>query len=121
MTLLNQLILAVVHSPRFIGHIPEFKAFSQANVVFLRNTVTASLTPEKGTADHTTFMLRISCRGPDWQLSFLDQVSSQFFAPLSTLECLDIREDRYPRLDWQKRQHGVWPISGIFILIFRYK
>ena len=100
-TLFNQLTLAVVHSPLFIRRTPKFTALSQANVVFLRHTVTVSLTPEKGTADHITFMLRVSCRGPDWQLSLLDQASSLFFTPLSSLECLDIREDQYSRPDWQ--------------------
>ena len=99
-TLFNQLIVDIVHFPQFIGRIPKFKALIQANVVFLRHTVTVNLTPREGTAYHTALMLRISCREPDWQLSLLGQIYSPSFPPLSTLEYLDIREDRFSRPHW---------------------
>jgi hypothetical protein len=47
------------------------------------------------------FELRVSCRGPDWQLSSLAQLCSSSLPPFSTLEHLDVREDQRPRPNWQ--------------------
>jgi hypothetical protein len=102
-TLFSQIVLGMSHLSEFLGRIQKFKALKQADVLFHRHTVAITLTPQKleGRADDTTLALRTSCRLSEWQLDFLVQTFSPSLTLLSTLECLDIREDRYSRPNWQ--------------------
>ena len=43
-----------------------------------------------------TLQIGISCREPDWQLSFIGQICNSFLHPLSTVEDLYITRQRWP-------------------------
>jgi hypothetical protein len=72
-----------------------------AHVVFSRHSVEVRLLSQPGTVDRTILAMGVSCGVSDWQLSSLAQVCGSSPAYLSTVENLDICEDRRSRPHWQ--------------------
>lgn len=92
-TFFNQLIFEVSQFPHFvnfINRIEKFELLDQANVAFWNESAEVSLSLKTETVRHISLVLEISCTQADWQLSFIAQVCSMPFPPISTLEHLRI-------------------------------
>ncbi|KAH9981602.1 hypothetical protein BJV74DRAFT_79664 [Russula compacta] len=87
-TFFHQPIFDTPQFLRFIGRTEEFKAPILAEVVLLTDFIAMILSRKIG--DLRTFMFRILCPRPDWQLSALLQVCNSSSPPFSTLEQLKI-------------------------------
>jgi hypothetical protein len=97
-TFFHQLIFDTPQLAQFLARTPNIQPPVDARITFSDYVVkVTSVTPN--------FVLRISCRQLDWQLSSLAQVCSSSFpqvlVPTSTVERLDIREMYPGRLRWQ--------------------
>ena len=97
----NQLIFNTSRLPQFVDHANHFKTLNHAHVVFSRHSVEARLSSQPGTVDRAILAMGVSCGASDWQLSSLAQVCGSLPACLSTVENLDICEDRHSRPYWQ--------------------
>jgi hypothetical protein len=100
-TFFNQLVFEMPRLSQFIDRANKFKGFDQAHVLFQHRYVQVRLSSKAATVDHGTIKLRISCQESDWQLSSLSQVCNWSLPPYSTIERLDIREDRRWKTHWQ--------------------
>ena len=103
-TLFNQLVFDTPLLRDFIGRTEAFNSLLQAHIFFSQSRVEVSLFRRKGTADHRTLNLGISCEASDWQLSSLAQLCSSSLPPLPTLKRLEILHDRR---DWQEDMENI--------------
>ena len=87
-TFFNQIDFHTPQLARFINRTPKLTKHG-AHVVFYDNYAHVALRPLPGTLEIAT-----SCKEPDWQLSFIEQVCNSSLYPLSTVEDLYI-EHRY--------------------------
>ena len=97
----HQLIFDVSQLHRFILRTERLRILNEADVVFYNGYVVVRLSPQRGTFDPSRLTLSISCSKSDWQLSSLAQICSSSLPPLSTLQRLEIREDRPWRPHWE--------------------
>jgi len=98
---------------RLIGHVEEFKAFDQAEVLISDLSIQLRLYPKTGVVDHHSLhklQINIICRDLDRQLSSLARVCSSSFPLISTLEELEIREDDFlPSSHWKDdMENALW-------------
>ena len=96
----NQIDFVCPRLARFINRTPTLEARDEAHVQFDDSIAGVKLrfrTSQPGLYDHE---IAISCREPDWQLSFIEQVCNAFLRPLSTVEDLYIKH-RYLELVWK--------------------
>ena len=101
----NQLIFDTPRILQFLSRAERLNTINRATVVFFNNEVVVRLSQKIQTANHavnhTGLSVAISCTQSDWQLSCLAQVCVSSLPHLSTLERLDIREDRRWLPAWQ--------------------
>jgi len=95
-TFFHQLIFSNPKTLLFISRAENIKIreSDQATVVFSGNLVVVRLSQHIETVNHTGLSITISCTHSDWQLSALAQVCVTALRDLSTLERLEIREER---------------------------
>jgi len=101
MTFFNQLVFDISQLPKFVTHTATIATLDQADVVFYNSSISIELSSQTATVDPAKLTLRISCRQLDWQLSSLAQVCNSTLATPSTLDRLDIHEDRHSPPHWQ--------------------
>ena len=99
-TFFHQLIFDIPQLAQFMGRTTRFQALNEAHVEFTYPVVQVGYLPQIRTFDETSG-LRLSCRGLDWQLSFLAQVCTSFFPSIYMVEQLYIYEPRYLPSQWQ--------------------
>jgi hypothetical protein len=99
-TFFHQLIFDIPRLTQFMRRTTRFQALNEAHVEFTYPVVQVGYLPPIRTFDETSG-LRISCRGLDWQLSFLAQVCTSFFPSIYMVEHLYIHEPRYLPSQWQ--------------------
>ena len=101
----NQLIFNTPQLLQFLSRAEGLNIINQATVAFFHNEVVIRLSQKTETADHTVdytaLSVAISCTQSDWQLSSLAQICVSSLPHLSTLERLDIHEDRRRPPAWQ--------------------
>jgi hypothetical protein len=90
----DQLGIVTPHLSHFINRTETFNAPHRAHVFIHDYRVHVMLYRKKGSNDHKTLMLRISCKPSDSHLSSFVQIYNSVLAPLPTLERLDIDEKR---------------------------
>jgi hypothetical protein len=94
----HQLIFDTPQLAQFLARAPNIQPPVDAHITFSDFDV-------KVTSVAPNFVLRISCRQSDWQLSSLAQVCSSLFpqvlVPTGTVERLDICEMKYSLTRWQ--------------------
>jgi hypothetical protein len=84
-TFFNQIDFDTPRLAQFINCTPSLRALNEANVEFNDHTASVQLryrTSEFGLGD---LRMSISCIGPDWQLSSIEQVCNSSLHPLSTV------------------------------------
>ena len=96
-TFFNQIDFDTPRLAQFINCTPTLRVLDKAHVRFGDDFVHVGLSVSSPTRN---LMIAISCREPDWQLSFIEQVCNSFLDPLSTVEVLYI-EHRYSRPVWK--------------------
>jgi hypothetical protein len=109
----NQLIFHTPHVLQFLSRTERLNTANQATVVFFNNEVVIRLSQNTVAVNHTVnrpgLSIAISCTQSDWQLSSLARVCVSSLPHLSTLERLDIREDRRWLPVWQDdMEHSQW-------------
>jgi hypothetical protein len=99
-TLFNQIDFDCPRLAQFINRTPILRAPDEAHVQFDDNTASVKLRyrPQKFYLYH--FLINISCREPDWQLSSIEQICNFSLPPPSTVEDLYV-EHRYSELVWK--------------------
>jgi hypothetical protein len=101
-TLFNQLIFDTPQVLRFINHTEQLRSINRADMVFYNHSVEVKFYPaQTAQVDFHELVLKISCRGLEWQLSSLAQVCNSSLPPLPVLERLDICADQNSRPRWQ--------------------
>ena len=105
-TFFHQLIVDVRLLPWFIGRSEKLKPLDTATVIFGDRTVATVLgrqpqRPYNPSADRQYFMLQISCKELDWQVSSIAQICRQFLPILSSVERLHINDSYYLKPDGQ--------------------
>jgi len=96
MVFLNHIYFDVLQLTEFIDRIDRFKVLDQAEVFFYNKLIRVTLSSQKGSVDRTTLMVVNECRPSDFRFLSLAQVHNSLLSFLSSLERLDINEDR----DW---------------------
>ena len=91
--LFNQLIFNTLLLHDFFARTEMFESHNHGVMVFSQGAVEFEL--------GSRLSLRISCAQSDWQLSSMAQVSKSSLPLFSTLEGLDIRENRFSSPHWQ--------------------
>ena len=95
-TFFNDIVFITPHLTRFISHTPTFEAFNTATVILGEWTASVELL-----SAYAELIVSVSCRELDWQLSFLEQVCTSSFPPLSTLQDLYMKLWRPWPEDWK--------------------
>jgi hypothetical protein len=90
MTFLNQLIFDVRQLSLFIGYTGMPRSFSHAIVGFWYDSCKVVLYPQGETNLSQRLVLRVLCRGLDWQVSSTAQIVTQSSSLLAGAERLDI-------------------------------
>jgi len=95
-TFFNRLIFDTPRLQDFIARTKMSKAPRQADIWFFDGEVKVSLLQKDGTGmdGHHTLSSEVLCIPLDWQLSSLVQVCNSAGSPLSTLERLEIKNNR---------------------------
>ncbi|KAN0103705.1 hypothetical protein V8E52_011730 [Russula decolorans] len=106
-TFFNQIDFDCPRLAQFINCTPALRACDEAHVRF--NDYTASITLRNRTSSFDDFLINISCREPDWQLSSIEQVCNTSLHPLSMVEHLYIVHE-YWQLVWKDDaiENTVW-------------
>jgi len=99
-TFFNQIDFDCPRLAQFIYRTPSLRAPDEVHVQF--DDSTASVRLRYGTYEFSSDNIRISisCREPDWQLSFIEQVCNSSLHPLPMVEELYI-EHKYSQLVWK--------------------
>ena len=95
-TFFNQFDFIIPRLALFINCTPTLKGFDKAYVQFDDDFAHVQLS---ASFPIPNFRITISCREPDWQLSFIEQVCNSYLDPLSMVEDFYI-EHRYSRTVW---------------------
>jgi hypothetical protein len=96
MVFLNHVYFDVLQLTEFIDRVDRFKVLDQAEVFFHNKIIRVTLSSQKGSVDRTKLMVVNECRPSDFRFLSLAQVHNSLLSLLSSLERLDISEDR----DW---------------------
>jgi len=88
----HQLVFDTPQLPQFFNRTNVLGKSNRADVLLDGDFARVSLYSRGQADERRTLVLSIKCGASDWQLSALAQVCSSFLPPLSTLECLYIRE-----------------------------
>ena len=98
-TFFNQIDFDCPRLAQFINCTPTLKVFDEVHVRFDDNTASVILESRTSKFPSDYLQINISCRGPDWQLSFIEQVCNTSLLRLLMVEDLYI-EHRCSRLVW---------------------
>ena len=96
-TFFNQIDFDIPRLAQFINCTPALRALNEAHVQFNEDFAHVQLSASSPTP---TFMIAISCREPDWQLSSIEQVCNSSLDPFSMVEDFYI-EHRYWLTVWK--------------------
>jgi hypothetical protein len=92
---------------QFISRTPMSRTLEKAHIIL--NNGVAAVTFLSRTAAYRSISVEILCRGLDWQVSSLEQVSTSCLPCLSTLEALYIYKDPKSQLELKdKVENGLW-------------
>ena len=94
-TFFNDIVFDTPQLTRFISRTSKLKALERADITFL--DYAARVDFSSWTSYGGSFMVEVSCKGLDWQLSSLEQVCTSCLPPLSMLENLYFDD---PQADW---------------------
>jgi hypothetical protein len=94
MVFLNHIHFDVFQLTELIDRVDRFKALDQAEVFFYHKLVRITLSSKKGSVDRTMLTVVNECRPSEFRFLFLAQVHNSLLSLLSSLERLDISEDR---------------------------
>jgi hypothetical protein len=100
-TFFNQLIFNNPQTLQFISRTERIKASNRATVILSLDNIVIKFSQKTETVNHTGLEIVISSTQTDWQLSSLAQICVWSLPHLSTLERLDICDDRRSSPDWQ--------------------
>ena len=98
-TFFNQIDLGCPRLFQFINCTPKLRVFDEAHVQFDDTTATVTLRSRSSKFTFDGLLIDVSCREPDWQLSFIEQLLNSSLYPLS-VEDLYIKH-RYSQLVWK--------------------
>ena len=100
-TLFNDIHFDTPELTQFISRTPNLRVYDEACLTFNDWEAVVRLQPRSGSPDDRIVCVRILCRVPDWQLSFLAQMCTLSLRLLLTMENLYIYDTPYSRLDWK--------------------
>ena len=104
MVFLNHISFHIIQLTEFIDRIDRFKVLDRAEILFYDKLIHVTLSSRKESVDRTTLMVVNECRPSELRFLSLAQVHNSLLHLLSSLERLDISEDR----DWPPNlQDGV--------------
>ena len=105
----NDIVFDTPQLVQFIGRTPVPREPEKAHLTFWDRGAEANFSRTSGYG-LGTFRVGISCRGPDWQVSYLEQVCTSCLPPSSKLEDLYIHKEQYQQLDYWKDniENGLW-------------
>ena len=109
-TLFHQLTFDVSQLHQFIGRTETLSALNIVNVTLDDEHITVELSPQILVYSCPRISLSTSCKGSDWQLSFLAQACISLSPTLSTFETLQVlgSEDQLT-LGWEdEMENGQW-------------
>jgi hypothetical protein len=109
-TFFNQIDFDCPRLAQFINRTPILRAPDEAHVQFDDNTASVKLRYRPHNFYLYDYLINISCREPDWQLSSIEQICNSSLPPPSTVEDLYI-EHRYSELVWKNDaiESTLWP------------
>ena len=96
----NQIDFDTPRLAQFINRTSRFRAHDEAHVRFNDSVVDVKLMNRTHYSGYPAYLIRISCREPDWQLSSIAQVCNSSLPPLSVVEDLHIKHE-YAQLAWK--------------------
>ena len=106
-TFFNDSVFDTPQLIRLISRTPMSSALEVAQIVLRSCTARISFRPQ--IRGHVELMVSILCEGLDWQLSFLEQISTSCLPFLSTLKDLYIHETTHSQEYWKgKIENRVW-------------
>jgi len=100
-TFFNQLMFNNPQTLQFISRAERIKVSNRATVILSLDTIVLKFSQKTETVNHTGLEIVISSTQTDWQLSSLAQICVWSLPHLSTLERLDICDDRHSSPEWQ--------------------
>ena len=101
-TFFNQIIFDCPQVTQFLIRTPKLGVCDDADEAHLQfhdSLASVRLRCQTPTSSSGDFLINISCGGPEWQLSSIEQVCTSSLPPLSMVEDLHI-EHRYSELVW---------------------
>ena len=96
-TFFNQIDFDIPRLAQFINCTPALRALDEAHVEFYNDFAHVELSASSSTPNLT---IVTSCREPDWQLSFIEQVCNSSLDPIYMVEDFYIKP-RYSRTVWK--------------------
>ena len=106
-TFFNDIVFDTPQLIQFIGRTPLPRELEKAHLTFWDRSAAVNVSRTSG-YESGRFRVEISCRGPDWQVSNLEQVCTSCLLCCSKLEDLYIRI-RYQEPDWKDNiENGLW-------------
>jgi hypothetical protein len=108
-TFFNQIDFDCPRLGQFTNCTPTLRARDEALVQFDDSTARVKLRYWTSQSDYDDLLISISCREPDWQLSFIEQICTSSLHPISTVEDLYI-EHQYSQLVWKNEaiENTLW-------------
>ena len=104
-TFFNDIVFDTPQLIRFLRQTPKLNALEKASITLWDRAAMIKFSSQ--TFRDRNFVVEISCKGLDWQLSSLEQVFSSCLPSLSMLENLYFYEDSRP--DWKDNiDNGLW-------------
>ena len=105
----NQIDYDCPRLAQFINYPPTLRALDEAHVQFDDNTASVDLGSRTSKFRFDNLLIDVSCREPDWQLSFIEQVCNWSLSPLSTVEVLYL-DHQYSKLVWKNEaiENTLW-------------
>ena len=100
-TFFNQLMFNTPQTLQFTTRAERIKASNRATVILSLDNIVIRFSEKTETVNHTGLEMAVSSTQTDWQLSSLAQICVWSLPHLSTLERLDVCDDRRSSPDWQ--------------------
>ena len=104
-TFFNDIVFDAPQLIQFIGRTPLPRELEKAHLTFWDRGAAVNVSQTSG-YESGGFHVGISCRGSDWQLSYLEQVCTSCLLPFSKFEDLYLYEGLYWRRD--NIENGLW-------------
>ena len=107
-TFFNDIVFDAPQLIQFICRTPVLRELKKAHLSFWDRSAAVNVS-QTSVYESDGFCVEISCRGPDWQVSYLEQVCTSCFLPFSKSEDLYIHERQFTILGWKDNvENRLW-------------